>query len=264
MFLLKKFVSFWLMPLPLSLTLLLLGLWLLSSQRRPRLGRGLIIGALAFLLLVSNHLVSLWLIRPLETTYPAVPEFTPAAPLPANLAACQAVVVLGGGHSDAPTLSAVNQLSESAQGRLLEACRILRALPADARLIVSGRGGPGRPSHASVLAQAATSLGVEPRRIVRLDTPRDTEDEATQLRELLGRETPFALVTSAWHLPRATALMRGAGLQPVPCPANFSGKPGAPFEWSDLLCGLDGLDRSTKAIRERLGYLWSALRRKTA
>ncbi|ACB75836.1 YdcF family protein [Opitutus terrae] len=264
MFLLKKFVSFWLMPVPLSLTLLLVGLWLLSARRRPRLGRWLILGALAFLLLASNRAVSLWLIRPLETTYPAIPEFAPATALPPNLAGCQAVVVLGGGHSDSPTLSAVNQLSESAQGRLLEAYRILRALPPEARLIVCGRGGPNRPSHASVLAQAATSLGVSPHRIVRLDTPRDTEDEAAQLRELLGRDTPFALVTSAWHLPRATALMRGAGLRPVPCPANFAGKPGAPFEWLDLLCGLDGLDRSTKAIRERLGYVWSALRRKTA
>lgn len=259
MFWVKKFVSFWLMPLPFCLTLLVAGLWLTFTTRRLRLGRALIAIAVLLLLLFTNRAVSTWLIRPLETVYPPIPEFSAGAPLPDDLAACRAVVVLGGGHGDTPGFAAINKLSTSAQGRLVEAIRLLRALPGDVTLVVSGRGRPGFPSHAAILAQAAISLGVDPARIVRLDTPRDTEEEAAQLRQRLGPER-FALVTSAWHLRRATALMRGAGLNPVPCPADYAARPGAQWRWSELLWDTESLGRSTRAIYERIGYAWSRLR----
>lgn len=263
MFELKKFVAFWLMPLPFCLTLLIVGLWLSSLSRRARLGRGLIAAGLLLLLLFTNRAVSTWMIRPLETIYVPVPEITADAPLPADLAACRAVVVLGGGHGDTPGLAAVNKLSPSAQARLLEAVRLLRAMPDEVALIVCGRGAPRMPTHAQVLADAAVSLGVAPERIVRLDTPRDTEEEAAALRERFGA-APFALVTSAWHLRRAVTLMRGAGLQPIPCPADYAVRPQPTIRWTDFLWDSESLSRSTLAIRERLGLLWAQLRGKTA
>ncbi len=260
-FWLKKFVAFWLMPLPLCLVLLIGGLVLLRSQRRRRLGHGLIVTGVLLLLLLGNKTISTALFRPLESFYPAVPEFVVGHPLPPNLAACRFVAVLGGGHGDTFGLSAVNQLSSSARGRLMEAVRLLRALP-EARLIVSGGGEEGRPSHAAVLAQAAVSLGVDPTKIIRLDTPRDTEDEARELRRVVG-EAPFALVTSAWHLRRAAALMHGAGLHPLPCPADYAARPSPGFRISDYTWDTESLERSTKAVYERLGYLWVRLRGKT-
>ena len=259
-FLLKKFVSFWLMPLPLCLTLLVIGFCLLLSTRRARLGRWLIGTATLLLLIFSNKVVSTALIRPLETVYAPIPELADAASVPPELAACRYVVVLGGGHGDTPGLSAVNKLSTSAQGRLMEGIRLLRVLP-EARLVTSGRGAPGQPSHAAVLAEAAASLGVERRRLVVLDSPRDTEEEARELAKLVGSER-FALVTSAWHLPRATALMRKAGLAPLPCPADFSARPSETFTISDATWDLESLGRSTWAVYERLGYAWARLRGK--
>src|SRR6185295_19383188 len=44
-FWLKKFIAFWLMPLPFCLTAMLVGLLLTFSKKRARLGRGILIGA---------------------------------------------------------------------------------------------------------------------------------------------------------------------------------------------------------------------------
>lgn len=256
-FWLKKTVSFWLMPLPLCLAVLTIGALLLWTTRRARLGRWLVAVAAALLLTLSNRIVSTWLVRPIEAAYPPVPELIAGQPLPSDLAACRYVVVLGGGHGDVAAFSAVNQLSSAARGRLAEGLRLWRALPG-AKLVVSGRGAPNQPSHAAVLATAAISLGADPTRIVRLDTPRDTEEEATALSGLIGR-TPFALVTSATHLRRATALMRRAGLHPLPCPSDYTSRE-EDFRWADCLWDVESLGRSTWAVYERLGYAWSWLR----
>jgi uncharacterized SAM-binding protein YcdF (DUF218 family) len=260
MFWLKKFVSFWLMPLPLCLTLLVLGVLLLHSSRRPNRGRALITLATLLLLLFSNKAVSTWLIRPLESVYPAIPEFVSGEPLPSPLATCRYIVVLGGGHGDTLGLSAANKLSTSSRGRLMEGLRLLRALP-ETKLITTGGGEPGRPSHAEVLAQAAIALGFDSARITRLEMPRDTEEEAQEVKRVVG-DQPFALVTSAWHMKRAAALMRHAGLHPVPCPADYTVRPSEVFRATDLSWDSDSLGRSTWAIYERIGYAWSWLRDK--
>lgn len=260
MFWLKKFVSFWLMPLPFCLTLLVSGLWLTRSPKRQRLGRVLLWTAVSLLVVFSNKAVSTWLVRPLELIYPPVPEFSAGAPLPPALAACRTVVILGGGNSDTDRLSAVNKLSSSSLSRLTEGVRLWRALPG-ATLVVSGPGEPNRPTHASVLAAAAVSLGVAPSSITRIENARDTEEETIEVKRRVGRE-PFALVTSAWHLRRATALMRHAGLNPVPCPADFMARFNDHPTWSDYSWDTESLARSTRAVSERIGYLWSRLRGK--
>lgn len=254
MFWAKKFVSFWLMPLPFCLTLLAVGLLVLAVSGRKRLGRTLVVLATFLLLLFSNKVVSTWLVRPLEARYVPAPEFSASAPIPPALAACRYVVVLGGGHSDAAGLSATQRLSPSALGRIVEGVRLMRALPG-ARLLTSGPGVAGNPSHAAVLARAAESLGVDRERIALIETARDTEDEAAAVRTISG-DAPVALVTSAWHMPRATALFRKAGVNTLPCPADFTARMNGDFRWVDLTWDTASLERSTWAVRERIGYLW--------
>lgn len=261
LFALKKFVAFWAMPLPLCLALITVGLLLSLSARRVRTGRRLATVGLGLLMLFGNHTVSRWLVRPLETRFAAIPELRTGAPPPPALAACRYVVVLGGGNGFSPDLAALEQLSSSALARLAEAVRLLRALP-EAKLVVSGPASRGRPAHATVLARAAESLGIDASRLVLIDRARDTEEEAEHVRERLGA-APFALVTSAWHMPRAMALFRHAGLAPLPCPADFTSHAeeddGAWWRWWDT----SSLERSTWAVHERLGYWWIWLRRKT-
>jgi uncharacterized SAM-binding protein YcdF (DUF218 family) len=257
-FWLKKFVSYWLMPLPLCLALLVSGLLLARSPRRSRAGRGLAACAAALLLLFSNRAVSIALLRPLEGRFPAVPEVAAGAPAPDQLAGCRIVVVLGGGHTDMPGVPATSQLSASALARIVEAVRLLRVLP-DARLVVSGPGDPGRPSHAAVLTRAAESLGVDPARISQIDTALDTEDESLAVARRAGGAR-VALVTSAWHMPRAAMLFRKAGVAFAPCPADFISRGPSRFRLADLGCDSESLERSTLAVHEWIGLLWLRLR----
>jgi uncharacterized SAM-binding protein YcdF (DUF218 family) len=260
MFVLKKIVSGWLMPLPLCLTLLVIGLWLVWSSKRINLGRFFLTCGVILLLLFSNKFVSTWLVRRLELAYPPMPELTVDAPLPVELLGCRTVVVLGGGHTDTPHFAALNKLSHASRARLTEGVRLLRVLP-DAKLVVMGRGAANQPSHADVQAEAAISLGVSSDRVVRLDRPRDTEEEAMELSHLVGHE-PFALVSSASHLRRATALMRNHGLLPVPCPCDYISRPMGKLTWRDFLWNTESLSRSTWAVYERLGFLWAKSRGK--
>ncbi|HVS54491.1 MAG TPA: ElyC/SanA/YdcF family protein [Opitutaceae bacterium] len=257
-FALKKFVAFWPMPLPFCLTLLIVGLGLMLATRRARLGRACALAGIGLLMLFSNHFVSRWLVRPIETRYPAMPEFAAGQPIPRELAACRFVVVLGGGNGYSRGVPATAELSLSALARITEAVRLLRVLP-DAKLIVSGPGDGKHAAHATVLARAAISLGIDEQRITLIDQALDTEDEARIVRERVG-DAPFALVTSAWHLPRAVALFRHEGLAPLPCPADFFSHEEESPMFSHYLCDSTSLNASTVAVHERIGYLWIWLR----
>lgn len=260
LFALKKFLSFWLMPLPFCLTVLVAGLVLLGFTRRVRLGRALALAGLALLMLLSNSFVSKWLMRPLEARHPPIPELAAGTPLPAALAACRFVVILGGGNGNSPGVPANNLLSSSSISRFTEGVRLLRALP-EARLIACGPGDGRRPAHARVLGRAARELGIDPGRILYIEHARDTEEEAREAARLAAG-APVALVTSAWHLPRALALFRSAGLTAVPCPADYRAHTGDPLTFDDFLFDAESLWRSSFALRERLGHLWIWLRGK--
>ncbi|MDP3070412.1 MAG: ElyC/SanA/YdcF family protein [Opitutaceae bacterium] len=258
---LKKTLGFWLMPVPFCLGSMTLGLLLMLSRRWTRAGRRLAIGGFALLLVYSNSYVGRTLIKPLETVHPAIPDLPAGTPVPARLAASQFIVVLGGGNGYAPGLAANHLLSSGALARITEAVRLLRVVP-DAKLVVCGPIFGPVESHALVLARTAISLGIDEKRIVVIDHARDTEEEAAAVRRLVGG-APVALVTSAWHMPRAAALFRHEGIDALPAPADFhshrdSDSPAALFRWE-----LPALERSTLAVRERLGYLWIWLRGKT-
>ena len=115
--------------------------------------------------------------------------------------------------------------------------------------------------HARVLADAAVSLGVERNRIQMIDNAHDTEEEAARVRQVLG-DVPFALVTSAWHLPRAMALCNAQGLHALPCPTDYLYC--TPLRWrrSDFTWDVESLVRSTAVTHERLGLWWLRLRGK--
>ena len=65
LFWLKKFISFWLMPLQVGLLLVVAGIWLIRRGRRPRLGRTLVFAGAGLVLVLSQSLVSKALTRSL-------------------------------------------------------------------------------------------------------------------------------------------------------------------------------------------------------
>jgi uncharacterized SAM-binding protein YcdF (DUF218 family) len=259
MFWLKKVVGTLLMPLPLGLGLLTLGLLLLLFRRRTPGWLALVLGW-AVLIVASNRGVSLALTASLERTYPPAPAFTETPP-PDAWRTVGYVAVLGAGHGDAPGLPAGQRLSPSARGRLIEGVRLALALP-DTWLVVAGPVDARKTdglSHARVLADAAIELGLPRERIVTLDHVRDTAEEIDALVRLVDGER-VALVTSAWHLPRAMQLASGAGLDSLPCPADYLGGRDAPpsgLAW--LSWNVEAAADTTRAWREYLGRAWAYL-----
>ncbi|PTY06600.1 hypothetical protein DB347_11210 [Opitutaceae bacterium EW11] len=259
LFTLKKLITLLFLPLSFSILVGTAGAVLIWRKKTERIGRWLLVASALVLLVFSNKGVAVLLLSPLELRYSAIREAHSTDELPAELQACHAVVVLGGGHADSPSLSRVNQLSTAALGRTAEAIRIWRLLP-NASYIVSGHHINGL-SHAQVLGEAAMSLGVPAGRIVRLDEPRDTEDEINELARRYGH-VPIAIVTSAWHMPRVMELSQNVGLQVVPCPSDYMLRPDADQGSGLLSWDIGALERSTKAVHEYLGLLWLKLRGK--
>ncbi len=257
LFELKKLLTIPFLPLYFALLSGVVAIIFLYAKRNSHWGRWLALISTGTLLVFSNKAFATMLLGPLEHRYPAIPEIRSGTDLSPELSQCVAIVVLGGGHADAPALSRVNQLSSSALSRIAEAVRLSRVLP-HATFIVSGHH-TAEISHAQVLGEAAVSLGLDPARVVRMDNPRDTEDEIAELSRRLGT-APVALVTSAWHMPRAMELCRHFNVHAVPCPADYMVKLEPLSESGIFVWELEALERSTKAMHEYIGLAWLKLR----
>ena len=89
--------------------------------------------------------------------------------------------------------------------------------------------------------------------------PSDTEQEALEVSHIVGQR-PFALVTSANHLPRAMIFFQRQGLAPWPAPANQLAVTSPLNFWERVLPSSFWLGHSERAIYESLGRLWQWLK----
>lgn len=239
---LKLAADSWLLPLPVGLILICLGLLLRMRTHRGAahvlMGLGVTVAVAATLAPVANMLL-----RPLEARYPAVLDASALQPAP------QYVAVLGSGYFPRVGLPVTAALDAVGVVRLAEGIRLLRQLPS-ARLILSG--GPRRdePSIARGYALAATALGVSEDSVILLDTARDTGEEIRALHTRIG-DAPVLLVTSAAHMPRAMAFARREGLHAMAAP---TGNLAILSTWSPLPSG-SSLRKSEAALHEYEGLL---------
>jgi uncharacterized SAM-binding protein YcdF (DUF218 family) len=252
MFFLKKLIATLAMPLPIALVLSMAGVVFLLRRRR-RTGALLIGSALLGLFLASWGPVADVLMEPLERRHPPVLDAS-------RHSESVAVVVLGSGFSPSPFLPITSQLSDSGLVRLTEGIRLYRQLPG-VRLVFTGGPVFGSGAAARGYAEAALALGVPFRDMVVLDTPRDTSQEALVVRELLGRNQPFLLVTSASHMARAVLLFQRAGLAPIPAPTRHKS---FQEDWRHVSYWMPSarhLGKTERAIYEYMGLLDLSLRR---
>ena len=246
-FFLKKIVGSLIMPLVAVQFLLILGLVFLF-RKRPALGRTVILAATLVLYLFSLSPVADLMARPLEEAYPvARPDL-----LPQDLAA---VVVLSGGVLDRRDLPPAARLGGDTLQRTLEGVRLWQARPR-AKLILCGgewSARPGVPTPAESMAEVAESLGVDRALIVREEVSRDTYENAREAAKLMDGSS-FVLVTSARHLPRAMAIFRKLGLEPIPAPTDHKIRAFGPDKiW---MPGLGGLASTQESLHEYLGLAW--------
>jgi len=248
MFFMKKVVSRLFFPVPLSLELLLAGLFLLCFTRRQRAGKTLVtVGTMLFLGL-SNSFTSSALLRTLEHRFP---PFV-IADVGQEPRAVVYIAVLGAGANHDPNVPITSHISPDLMVRLIEGVRLYREIPGS-KLILSGE-----TDSAEGMAKMSEALGVTADDILRLAEPRDTEEEGQQIAPIVGHRR-FILVTSAAHMPRAMGLFRKRGLQPMAAPTDFLA-PRHRLEFDDFVPDGYKLFKSQVAFYEYLGQAWASLR----
>ena len=234
---------------PLSLLLLaLLGLLLMASRRR-RAGMTLLCTGLALLWLLSCHGFSVWLERSALTQYPA----TSAAQLKSQNV--QAIVVLGGGMLPVvPEYGQAQPVSHT-----LARMRYGIWLSRQTGLPLAFTGGNGwssagdrAESEADVTARFALQYyGVKLRWLE--GKARDTAENARLLAPLLRRDgiQRIALITDAWHMPRALRAFERAGFTVTAAPIGQTLP--AQSDLMEWLPSASGLSSSQQILRELLG-----------
>ncbi len=149
------------------------------------------------------------------------------------------VVVLGGGGG----LGANGRLQGNGSGdRMILAAQLYHRNPAT-RFICTGQ--RIESMNASGVDPAETSreiliqLGV-PNSSIELSGGKNTSEEMLNLgRRFRDSEEEIGLLTSAWHLPRATRLALRNGLKTIPLPADFRSSPRSlPFTLGQRIEGL--------------------------
>lgn len=237
LFILKKILSALILP-PASLIILaLVGLWL--SSKHPRTGKTITALSLTTLLILSLPITGNALVHSLETNPPITD---------AQLKDIQAIVILGGGKNNrAPEYGGTDTVSKWALERLRYGAHLQR-LTGKSILVTGGAPYGGRPE-ADAMAETlkqdfyVKSIWVE-------DQSNDTAENAAYSAKILKQHgiSKIALVSQAWHIPRAVRLFEQQGLKAYPAPTGFTRDDAEP--WTQWLPKASALDKSSMAIRE--------------
>jgi len=231
-FFLKKLFSFLILP-PSLFILLFLIIFVLSKRRIISLLA--LFGALN-LYLLSMEPVKDILYQPLESRY-AIPQ---------NLNV-DAIVVLGGGSYN------TGILKEDSMKRLLTGFILHKkyGLP----LILSGGASVGKLPEAEVMKQVLEELGVDKKSIITEVKSKDTIENAMYVKDICRQHgfKKIALITSAYHMPRAVDAFKKAGFEVLPYPTDF--KQDKRYNLYSFIPRMGVLNDSYKALREHLGTL---------
>lgn len=237
--------------LPAILEPFLLALLLLMAALVVRKRRTIVIAVALLLLLVpSLPAVSNFLLGTLEKQYPD----RGIEALPAG----DAIVVLGGTIAGPGGPHRASHLID-ASDRLLTAYRLYRAGKAPL-IVCSGGilpilGQTAERPEAEVMCSLIKEWGVPASAVLTESGSANTRENATRSFELLSARgvRRVLLVTSAIHMPRASATFRKVGFDVIPAPADF--RTGWKSNALDWLPSPSSLIDSERAVHEWIG-LW--------
>ncbi|MCK6405989.1 MAG: YdcF family protein [Rhodocyclaceae bacterium] len=232
--------------------LLLVLVGAMAWGRYPRLGRACVLAGFVLLTALSLGVVARALQVPLEARYPALPVDT------GPRLAADAIVVLGAGrYRGAPEFG-----GDDVHGATLDRLRYgaLLARRSGKPLLVSG-GAPdgGSRPEAEVMRQSLErDFGVTVRWIE--SSSDNTYENARRSAEML---LPLgirkvALVTHAWHMPRAVGAFTSAGFGVLPAPTAYAST--RPLNAMDFVPRAGAMMASSRALHEWIGLLWYRLR----
>lgn len=202
--------------------------YVLYRYQRQKTARRLLIFSAVLFYAFSTAWLPRYLAFRLETVYPPLktaPSFSTGQKVYIHL--------LGSGYQTDKRLPATAKLSHVAQGRFVEAMRLYRAVP-NSILVCSANGPEGAETQAMIARAAAIDMGADSSRVMALNTPSTTKEEAEDLAKAVGTSATVIVVTDAMHMPRAIKLFREAGFSPTAAPTNFkalNGSEGVAYKW---------------------------------
>jgi len=246
---LTKLTSLLVFPLSQSLVILVFSLCLLVLGAR-RASASLTIFATLWLYLCSTGLVADWLMGTLEDDY------SPKAL--AVLPEADAIVVLGGATRGDTHMSSLGDLNQQAD-RLSHAARLFNAKKAPVIILSGGAVSPSARPEAQLMREHLLNMGIPEPAVLMEESSRNTYENAQFSKVVMdkrGAET-ILLVTSAFHMRRASRLFERLPITVVPAPTDYQRLIVEPIlpRWIPTV---DDLGRTTKAIREHVGY-WVCL-----
>ncbi len=247
LFLLKKTVSALILP-PTSLILLAF-VGLLLTRKHPKTGRILAALSLVTLLILSLPVTGNALLKSLETA-PPISE--------AQLKDIQAIVVLGGGkNNEAPEFDNQDTVNRWTLQRLHYGA-YLQQQTGRPVLVTGGAPFGGRPEGDAMTETLQRDFHAKDVWIENQskDTAENAAFSATILKEH-GIQR-IAIISQAWHIPRAIQLFKQQGLMVYPAPTGYTNEDNEPvIRW---LPKASALDKSSIALKEYLGRIFSDTR----
>ena len=242
---LSKFLPQLIYPANIVLWLVLFA-FLLILLRRPKVSAI----ALAFALIlvgIGSSPIASTLYQAHERQFLPVPvDDSPTA---------DAIVILAGDVS----IPAAPRVEIQVRGnRTIHAMRLYRAGKAS-RIIISGGNvfsQKGLDSEAAYTAVLLEELGIPKSAITVEGISRNTRENAIETARLLRAQGlgPVLLVTNAFHMPRAVAVFRSAGVEVIPSPSSISAQLAQP-EILDWIPTMGGLDTLKSVLHEKMGIL---------
>lgn len=242
-FLLTRFLSALLYPIFTSIVSVALGVGLHWRKRR-KIGTAFIVGGIAYLYLFSTVAFSTWLAVGIEKKfgYKELSEVPQA----------DAILVLGGGILQ---IRDWVELRDPAD-RVFNGALLFKAGKASTVVVTSGGGFSDRP-HSQAMSTFLQELGVPQDAIIEESQAENTYQHTVYLKPILEERgiKSVILVTSAWHMRRSMAVFKSNidGVELIPFPVDtLRGKYNSSL---DYLPTVEGLNKSTRILREYIGYM---------
>ncbi len=165
-----------------------------------------------------------------------------------------AILLLGGATSPASPPQRPHPDLGSAADRMWHAARLYKEGLAT-KIIISGGRSPGLEARSDIQTEAQgmrlflLDMGIPDHAIMLEDQARTTRENASFAKTIVGGSR-VALVTSAFHMPRAVENHRRAGLVVDAYPTDFEVAPESKALWARVLPNGGSLERSEMAIKE--------------
>jgi uncharacterized SAM-binding protein YcdF (DUF218 family) len=219
--------------------------------------RGFAVAAALLLWLASTPLVA---DRMLQLVQGDMVRLSAADVGSADVGSADAIVVLAGSMGYTPGRHGPASDWGGSVDRVLAGIELARAGRAVQIVFSSGMNAPrGQPTEGERARDWALQFGVEADRILLSPRAENTAEEARLIRQVLPGAAPrVLLVTSAYHVPRASLIFAEAGFRVIAFPVDID----LPVErkwFDDWLPDPKALVRTDTAVRELIGLAYYRL-----